>query len=322
MRVMVTGGLGVNGAWVVRELLDRGHEVGILEARDDTSLIDDVKDRVELVVADVRDAGQVVEATAKLAPEAVVHLAAFVDCDRDPQLAIAVNVGGTANVCAAAVAARVRRVVYTSTKGVYGPSVGDRGHPTYAPIPEHGKRVSRDIYPITKAAAEDVLWWYGRTTELEVAAMRFATIYGPGKLARHGGEGFGRQISLYSSMLELPAAGRPFAVERGADERNDLVYVLDVADAIATVALAPEPLQHNAYNVTGGEPVSTAAYAAAIRRLIPGADLRVGPGLDPMGMGAPYYTRLDGSRMATEFGWQPRYDLERALRDYRDRVAL
>ena len=320
MRVLVTGGLGVNGAWVVRELLGRGHEVGILENRDDTSLIADVADRVELAVADVRDAEQVGDAVAKLAPESIVHLAALVDCVRDPQLGVAVNIGGTANLCAAAAATGVRRIVYTSTKGVYGPSTGERGHPAYVPVPEDGERRPRGMYAITKTASEDVLWWYGRTTGLECAAMRFATIYGPGKLARHSGDGFGQQISLYSSMLERPAAGLPFTVEQGADERNDLVYVRDVADAIATVAVSPDPLQHNAYNVSGGSPVSTAEYAAAIRAVLPGADLTVGPGRDPMGMDAPYYTVLDGARMEQEFGWRPRYDRDRALRDYRDRV--
>ena len=317
MQVLVTGGLGVNGAWVVRELLERGHEITVFENREDFSLVEDVADRIELVVGDIRDAGQVEDAVAATRPDAVVHLAAFVDCERDPHTAIEVNVGGTARVCAAAAAADVRRVVHISSKAVYGPTTGDRGHPVYAPIPEDGARRPRGMYDITKNAAEDVLDWYHRRTATEFVALRFATVYGPGKLQRHGvNAGFGRQISTYSSMIELPASGEPFTLDHGGDERDDLIYVLDVADAVARVVSAPQPCRHRAYNVAGGHAVSLHEFAGAIRRVIPDAVLDVGPGLNPMEAEESAYMVLDGSRMADEFGWRPRYDPERAVRHY------
>ncbi|AHK35815.1 NAD-dependent epimerase/dehydratase family protein [Rhodococcus opacus] len=311
MRVMVTGGLGVNGAWVVREFLGRGHQVAVFENRDDTSLIEDVAAQVEVVVGDISDAQQLTDAVSGLRPDCIIHLAAFVHCERDPQTAISVNIGGTANVCAAAVSAGVKRVVHSSSKAVYAPATGELGFPTYKAIAEDDHLGPIGMYGITKAAAEDVMDWYGRTSDVEFVNLRFGTIFGPGRLQRHNGP-----INTYSSMVELPAQGRQFTLEHGGKEGDDIVYVLDVADAIACVALAPEPLRHKAYNVAHGSVLTMDDYAAAIRRVIPDAALEVGPGLNPMNYVDPYYMALDGTRMLKEFGWRPRFDADRAVRHY------
>ena len=54
MRVLVTGGLGVNGSWVTRRLLERGHEPVVFDFRPDTALIEDIAGEIELVEGDVR----------------------------------------------------------------------------------------------------------------------------------------------------------------------------------------------------------------------------------------------------------------------------
>ncbi|AHK35782.1 hypothetical protein OPAG_06654 [Rhodococcus opacus PD630] len=280
--------------------------MAVFENRPDTSLIEDVASQVEVVVGDICDVKQLTDSVTRLAPECIIHLAAFVDCERDPLTAISVNIGGTANVCASAVAAGVKRVVYTSSKAVYAPARGERGFPTYRRIPEDDVLRPTGMYGITKAAAEDVMDWYGRNFDVECVSLRFGTIYGPGRLQRHKGP-----VNTYSSMIELPASGRGFTIEHGGDEGDDIIYVLDVADAIACVALAPRPLRHQAYNVASGSVVSMSDFAAAIRRIIPDAALNVGPGLDPMNMQDPYYMALDGARMKEEFGWGPRYDVPR-----------
>jgi UDP-glucose 4-epimerase len=317
MRFLVTGGLGVNGAWVLRALLGKGHEVSVFENRSDTSLIEDIADRVEVFVGDLRNVDDVSTAVSKLQPKCIIHLAAFVDCERSPQAAIEVNIGGTANLCAAAATAGVQRIVYTSTKGVYAPATGEYGYPTYEAIVEEYTREPTTMYGITKLAGEKVMEWYGRTAGLEVVSLRFATIFGPGRLQRHAGT-----INTYSTMVELPASGQPFTVKHGGDERDGMIYVLDVADAITTVALAPEPPRHLVYNVAGGDPISLRDYAAAIRRIIPGAQVEAGPGLDPMsyGEGSPYYMAVDGSRFEEEFEWRHRYDLDRAIEHYYELV--
>ncbi|GAA1734251.1 NAD-dependent epimerase/dehydratase family protein [Aeromicrobium alkaliterrae] len=308
MRVMVTGGLGVNGAWLARDLIGGGHEVSVIETRDDTSLLPDVADQVEVVLGDITDTDGLSTAVQKLAPDVIVHLAAFVDCERSPQVAVDVNVKGTANVAAAAAAAGVRRVVYTSSKAVYAPATGHLGHPTYTPIGEDEHLGPTGMYGITKKAGEDVLAWYGRNTDVECVSLRFGTIFGPGRLQRHAGP-----INTYSSLIEIPASGQPFTLERGGEEGDDLVYLLDVADAISTVVLAPDPLRHTAYNIAAGRVTTLNQIGDAVRAAVPDADLTIGQGLNPMEQPDPYYIALDGSRIADELGWRPRFDIPSAV---------
>lgn len=319
MRLLVTGGLGVNGAWVVRSLLAQGHEVAVLENRPDTSLIDDVTDRVELFVGDLCRDEDVHRALSAYRPEVIVHLAAFVDCERFPADAITVNVGGTARLCAAANRYGVRRVVYTSTKGVYKPATGTYGHPEYAPITEEYDREPTTMYGISKLAGEKVLEWYVSTTPLEAVSLRFATIFGPGRLQRHAGP-----ISTYSALIELPARGDSFLLDHGGDERDGVLYVLDVADAITRAALAPGPPRHFVYNVAGDEPVSLNDFAAAVRARVPGAEIEIGPGLNPMDYmpGSPYYMNIEDHRFREEFGWGHRFDLEQAVAHYYEQVKV
>ena len=74
---------------------------------------------------------------------------------------------------------------------------------------------------------------YARMRGLQFVALRFAQIYGPGKLQRHGPYG------LFSQLVESPLAGRPVKIPRGGDQRDDVIYVDDIAEAIVSNSPAP-----------------------------------------------------------------------------------
>lgn len=312
MRVLVTGGFGVNGSWVVRELVARGDDVVVLENRDDRSLLPDLGDGFSLELADVSDVEQVGSVVERYRPDTVVHMAAIIGAGADPVAAVGVNIAGTTAVCEAAARAGVPRVVQTSSRAAYGALTGMHGHPRYVPVTEDHPRHPVGLYDVTKLAGEEIGGWYRRARGLEFVSLRFATIFGPGKLQRHGG------FSTYSSMIELPAAGLPVRLPRGGDERDDVLYVADVATAVVAAATAPDPLPHDVYNIGWGSTVSLHDLADAVRAAVPGADIEIGPGLDPMGMDASYYGALDSSRALADLGWRPVYALPEAVRHYLD----
>jgi UDP-glucose 4-epimerase len=309
MRVLVTGGFGVNGSWVVRRLLELGHEPVIAENRIDRSLITDLTGDVPVAELDVRDLSAVRQALADYRVERVVHMAGVLLADQVPLSAVAVNVGGTAVICQAAVESGIDRVVYTSSRAVYGNISGEHAHPGYAPVTEDHRGEPVLMYDVTKAGGESVGRWYARARGLSWVALRFATIYGPGKQVRHGG------VSAYSKLIEEPAAGRPVHFERGGDQRDDTIYVADAADAIVRAVTHPAP-RYDAYNISSGTGVTMRDIAAAVRAEIPGADITIGPGLDPFAVGVSYYGVLDNSRARDDLGWSPRFDLAAGVRDY------
>jgi len=131
MKILVTGGVGKVGQWVVRELLDGGaHEVTVLDR-----LPGPERGAVKYLMGDIQDLGQVMEAMADA--EAVIHLAAI----HNPNIATTsvtyeINVVGTFNVHHAAFRLGIKRVVSASSNAIVGWSYGERFMPDYLPIDE------------------------------------------------------------------------------------------------------------------------------------------------------------------------------------------
>jgi UDP-glucose 4-epimerase len=312
--VLVTGALGVNGVWTIRSLLDLGADVLATGRTANFELAPELEGSVAFRALDVTSPKDVHDVVDGYRPDVIAHLAALLPgaAQADPRRGFEVNLMGTANVLAAAQESGVRRVVYTSTKGVYGAVTGRHGHPAYEPMPENGEVHPVLIYDWSKYAGEGLGENHARNGDFEFASLRFASIYAPGKLKRHG------PLSLASRMIEEPAAGKPFRLAQGGDQLDDYIYVRDAGEAVALLALHPEPLRHAVYNVGTGRAVSLHELAGAVRRHVPGADIEIGAGFDPLGLGIPYHLALDGTRMADEFGWRPRYDFDTGVADYLD----
>jgi dihydroflavonol-4-reductase len=118
MDALVTGGTGFVGANLARELVGAGATVRVLaRAGGDRRALDGVK--VEIVEGDLLDAGSLARACAGV--DTVYHAAAdYRLWAPDPGVLHRVNVDGTRSILESAAAARVRRVVYTSTVGALG----------------------------------------------------------------------------------------------------------------------------------------------------------------------------------------------------------
>jgi UDP-glucose 4-epimerase len=311
-RVVLTGALGVNGVWVLRALREQGVAVLATDVAPDFALAPELAGDVEFRPLDVRDLDQVRAAVGEFAPTVVIHLAAMLpaQAQADPHRGIAVNLMGTANVLQASREAGVRRVVFTSSKAAYGTVGGVNAHPTYAPLREDAKTDPVAVYDHAKLASEGVGTNFARTGGPEFVALRFASIYGPGKLVRHG------PMSLLSRIIEDAYFGRPTRVERGAEQRDDYLYVKDVATATVAAALHEGPLGHHVYNIGTGRGVALEDVAQAVRDAVPGADIAVGPGLDPMGFGVSYYSVLDCTRARRDLGFEAQFDLQAGIADY------
>jgi UDP-glucose 4-epimerase len=310
MKVLVTGGLGVNGAWVTARLVAAGLTPVVFENRDDFSLLPGgVRDRIVLVQGDVTDRGALEDAIQAHRVQRVIHMAAVIDGQADPARAFAVNAGGTVNVLEATARHGVERVIYTSSRAVYGHVDDASAHPTYVPITEEHVQQPRRVYDVTKAAAEGMGNNFADRYGLQFVALRFAQIYGPGKGVRHG------KLGLFSRLVEAPLAGEAVTIERGGDQQDDLIYVDDVADAIVRTVLHPAP-RHRAYNISCNVGTTLHDFARAVRAAIPGARIEIGPGTDYHGLGVHYYGVMDNRRAREDLGFTPGYDLVQGVAHY------
>lgn len=165
MNILVTGGLGVNVAWVTARSVAAGLTPVVFESREDFSLLPDgVRERIVLVLGDVRDPVSLEAAMRIHRIQRVIHMAAVIDGQPDPAQAFAVNAGGTVNVLQAAVCRGAEWVVYTSSRAIYGHVDDASSHPTYAPITEDHCQQPRRVYDVTKLTRYANRMWFLQPT--------------------------------------------------------------------------------------------------------------------------------------------------------------
>lgn len=311
-RIIVTGGLGVIGAPLVRRLARTGADLQIWDVRSDSGLLGDVADDVEIASLDVTDSQIVSKRISQFIPDCVVHLAglvSFAAINANLRRAYEINVGGTVNVLDAAVRSGVRRVVFASSKAVYGHLDGRHGHPHYEPVAESRPPAPVNAYDHLKYAGELAGHVYSNEHDLEFVALRFGTIFGPGKQRRHGHAG------LFSHLVEAAHRGEAATVAKGGDQFDDLVYVADAVHGVA-LAIEVDHVPSRAYNIASGRACSVRDFAEAVRHACPWAEISITGGR--LNEAVSYRGVLDISLARRELGYEPRFDLEAAIRDYRD----
>jgi UDP-glucose 4-epimerase len=312
MNILVTGGLGVNGAWVTRKLVERGYRPVVLEKRIDLSLIgnDIARNKAELIEGDIADLDALVRIFDACKIQRVVHMAALISgVQSELLLGFDVNAMGTVKVLEAASRTGVERVVYTSSRAAYGHIDGRNAHPYYELITEDHQQRPFLVYDVCKVASEGMGRNFARMRGLQFVALRFAQIYGPGKLQRHG------RYGLFSQLVESPLAGKPVKIARGGEQRDDVIYVDDIAEAIVLTLLHERPA-YDVYNISRGVGTTLHDFADAVRLTVPGAQIEIGPGLDYHGLGANYCGIMDNTRARNDLGFEPKFDLVRGVAHY------
>jgi len=178
-RILVIGGAGFIGSFVVSELLKtnvskviiydnfaRGKQSNVLESLDDP--------RCELYPngGDVRDIDTLSDAMKGC--DAVVHLAAMwlLHCKDFPRTAFHVNIEGTFNVLEACVQNNIKRLVYSSSASVYGDA-------SEVPMTENHPFNNKNFYGATKIAGEAMCRAYYDRYGLSYVGLRYMNVYGP-----------------------------------------------------------------------------------------------------------------------------------------------
>jgi len=175
MRIVVTGGTGKGGKWVVRELRDAGHDVLNVDVRHDGS------PHGQCLIADLTDLGQALEALS--GAEAVVHFAAIPAPELRPvSETFRINAMSTYNVFAAAERHGMRRVVWASSETVLGLPFDTP--PLFAPIDETIEPRPESSYSLSKLVGETMATQVARRTGIGFLGLRISNIMEPEDYAR------------------------------------------------------------------------------------------------------------------------------------------
>jgi nucleoside-diphosphate-sugar epimerase len=280
----VTGALGCIGAWMVKQLLERGDEPVVFDLGGDPRRIRDLVGedglaRVRFVQGDITDLEALKRAVAAARPRALIHLAGLQvpACKADPALGARVNVLGTIHVFEAALAAGLERVVYASSAAVLGPSEDDELAPD-----EHSPCEPVTHYGVFKRANEGTARIYWLDRQLSSIGLRPLTVYGVG---RDQGLTSGPTTAMKAAVL-----GRPHHI--GFSGPTDFHYVADTAAAFLACA-ERGPRGAHVFNLHG-DTADVAEIVGAIESEVPAARGSLSWG----GPRIPIPPRLDGSAIA------------------------
>jgi nucleoside-diphosphate-sugar epimerase len=179
MRIVVTGGSGKAGRWVVRDLRAAGHDVLNVD------LVHDGSAHGLCVRADLTDLGQCHDVIA--GADAVVHLAAIPAPELRPEgETFRVNTISTYNVFSAATTRGVRRVVWASSETVLGLPF-DPEPPAFAPIDESHPPRPESSYALAKLAGETMAEQFARRSGIPFVGLRISNIMEPDDYAAFPG---------------------------------------------------------------------------------------------------------------------------------------
>jgi UDP-glucose 4-epimerase len=307
-KILVTGGAGYIGSFLVRELKSKGFEVVILD-----NLSYGHKDSVkEFRLENIDLVTQQDKLDELLSAEqfgGVVHMASFIQMGesyKDPGKYYRNNVGGFINLLESMVKHGVLKLVLSSTAGVYG-------NPVSLPIKENDSKNPLNPYGETKYIMERMLEDFDTAHSLKFVSLRYFNASG-GALDGSIGEDHPDESHLIPNVISAAMKGQEFTLFGGDYKTKDgtcvrdYIHVLDLAE---NHTLALRRLMEGGgsafYNVGQGKGYSNKEVIDVVQKV---TGLTVNVKIAPKRPGDADELLADITKIKNELGWEPKHDLE------------
>jgi len=299
VKALVTGGAGFIGSNIVRLLLDEGHQVAVLDNLQSGYRKNlDPFPQVQFVEGDVRDAKAVAQCTA--GAEVIFHLAASVGNTRSIENPIEdsqINVLGTLNVLEAARHGGVRKVVFSSSAGIFGEL-------KTLPIREDHPAEPDSPYGASKLGAEKLCLAYAKLYELEAICLRYFNVFGVNQ--RY--DAYGNAIPIFAHRM---LHNEPVVIFGDGEQTRDFINVRDVARANYRAGMSRGI--SGAFNLGSATRVT---INRLVEMMIEAGGIRPTVRHGPPRKGDVRDSLADISAANKAFGFQPTVTLEAGLREY------
>jgi UDP-glucose 4-epimerase len=304
VKLLVTGGAGYVGSVTSRLLLDAGHEVVVLDNLS-TGFREAVASDATFIEADIRDAGQVL--TPEAGFDAVLHFAGLIAAGESmakPELYWDHNVVRSLALLDAVRAAKVPRLVFSSTAAVYG-------NPTELPITESAVKAPTNTYGGTKLTFDMALTSETFAHGLAAVSLRYFNV--AGAYIRPDGTAIGERHDPETHLIPIAlqvAAGKRDKLQLFGDDYptddgtcvRDYIHVEDLARAHLLALNAAIAGEHRIYNLGNGNGFSNKQVVEAARQ-VTGHELPVE--IAPRRDGDPAALVASSAKARDELGWVP-----------------
>ena len=300
MNVLVTGGAGYIGSVCVEALLDTGHRVTVFDNLSEGHRAA-VDARAAFVEGCLSDATKVFQTVQETSAEVIIHFAASAlvgESMAQPGKYFRNNVANGLNLLDAAVAAGVRKFVFSSTCATYG-------MPAAVPIAEETLQRPVNPYGESKLMFEKMLLWFRQIHGLEFVAFRYFNAAGA---SERFGEHHRVEAHLIPNVLKVALGQAPHCEIFGTDYPTadgtcvrDYIHILDLAQAHL---LAMQPGKQGFFNLGNGDGYSVREVIKACENI----SGRTITALEkPRRPGDPPRLVASATRAINELGWRPKY---------------
>jgi UDP-glucose 4-epimerase len=294
-RVLVTGATGFLGSNLVRHLLGRGCQVGVLVRKQSPRVrIAELAGRLCLLEGDLCDASSLHEAVTRFAPGYVLHVAAYGvnRWEAEAEQAAQTNVVGTVRLLEACRRVPLKSFVYVGSCFEYG----DQS----TPCREEQLPRPLNAYAASKTGAWLYCHLYGRQFDLPVVSVRPFHTYGPYESPRR----------LVPYVILSALEGKEIGLTK-SEQVRDFVFVEDVADGIVRAART-QAAQGQTINLGTGRGTSVRAMVGQIMGLVP-SPVEPRFGARAYRQGEAWNLVADVSRARELLGWEARVSLREGL---------
>ncbi|MGA2767024.1 MAG: NAD(P)-dependent oxidoreductase [Candidatus Bathyarchaeia archaeon] len=304
MGVLVTGASGFVGSNILQALVKEGKSaVGYDAAPPPPHLFG----KVEVVKGDILDLSRILHLAKQHNIEGAIHTIAIMPSTGSedmPLQTMKINVGGTLTILEAARLLNFKRVVFCSTVS----ACGDRGlvkvkESDPSALPFH------EIYGLSKFVAEQLCLYYNERFGVDTVIVRFTNVYGPGQ--RPFRKPFIAGAQPIDWFIHSALSDGTIEMEKGRETRKDYTYIKDVVRGVL-LAYEKEKPKYRLYHVSSGKLTTVDEIIKVIKQVLPNISVNIGPGIEEA---LPYF---DMSRAQDDLGYQPQYDIEKAVPDYID----
>jgi UDP-glucose 4-epimerase len=304
--VLVTGGLGFIGSSLARRLVSLNANVALLDSLipeygGNLFNVHDIRDRVTVNIADVRDT-QAMTSLIK-GRDFLFNLAgqtSHLDSMTDPLTDLMINTAAQLSILEAC---RLHnpgvKIVFASTRQVYG-------RPQYLPVDERHPVNPVDVNGINKLAGESYHLLYNNVYKIRACALRLTNTYGPGMRVKDA-----RQTFLGIWIRQL-IENKPIQIFGNGTQRRDFNFIDDVVEGLLLAATNSRS-EGEVFNLGHNEHVSLQELAASLVRLNSGGQYEIVPfpaDREAIDIG-DYYG--DFSKIQTALGWSPQTSLRTGL---------
>ncbi|MEW6234075.1 MAG: GDP-mannose 4,6-dehydratase [Candidatus Omnitrophota bacterium] len=304
--ILITGGLGFVGSNLAIRLVELGAVVTLADSMlplfgGNLFNIEPIKDRVKVNFSDIRDRPSMNYLVQGM--DSIYHLAgqvSHVDSILDPFTDVDININGTLSVLEACREFNPGcHIVFTGTRGQYGPSVS-------LPVNEEAPTNPKGIYAITNLTAEKIILMYQEVHGLPGVCLRITNTYGPRHHMKHN------RYGVVNWFLRLAMDGGVIPIMGDGRTLRDYLYIDDLVEALLIAASNEKAFGH-IFNVGMGVPTSFNELGNKIVELTGSGRCEFTPfskerkALEP----GDYYG--DIAKIKTILGWKPSIGLEEGL---------